>query len=190
MPGRGGGAGRRSRRGGPPRGRAGGGAREIRGGGAGGVRRAAGIPGAEGLGAPGKGDGKPQVAVEFAGFRCCDISLGGADKSLAQVSEGVIKVCHCPGEAGMHRFGCIAGKILDIPREPVSRADQRLDEVIPGLACAGKFRPRLIGDSQPLVQQMRQEHGGAVAGGITAKVRPAARCAVDLLERMDQRSMC
>ena len=102
--------------------------------------------------------------------------------------ESVIKVCHCLGEASLHRFGRIAGEVLDAPRESVSRADQRLDEVIPGLACAGKFRPRLIGDSQPPVQQMRQEHGGAVAGGITAKIRPAARCAVSLLERMYQRS--
>jgi hypothetical protein len=187
VPGRGGGAGRRSRRGGPHRGRAGGGPREIRGGGADGVRRAAGIPGAEGLGAPGKRDGKPHFAVDFPGGRWGDIPLGGADESLAQVSEGVIKVCHCPGEAGLHRFGCIAGKVLDVPREPVSGADQRLDEVIPGLACAGKLRPRLLGGSQPLVQQMRQEYHGAVPGGITARLRPAARCAVSLPERMCQR---
>jgi len=186
MPGRGG-AGRRSRRGGPHRGRAGGGAREIRGGGAGGVRRAAGIPGAEGLGASGKWDGNPHVAVDFLGVGWGDIPLCGADKSLAQVSEGVIKVCHCLGEAGIHRFGCIAGKVLDVPRESVSGADQCLDEVIPGLACAGKLRPRLIGDIQPLVQQMRQEYRGAVPGGIAARLRPAARCAVSLLERMCQR---
>ena len=86
-------------------------------------------------------------AIEFPGVRWGDIPLCGADKRLAQVPEGVIKVCHCLGEASLHRFGRIAGKVLDAPRESVSRADQRLDEVIPGLVCAGKFRPRLIGDS-------------------------------------------
>ena len=86
-------------------------------------------------------------------------------------------MCHCLGEAGLHRFGRIAGKVLDAPREPVSRADQRLDEVIPGLACAGKLRPRLIGDIKPLVQLMRQKYRDAVPGGITARLRqpPDAR---------------
>ena len=121
--------------------------REIRGSGAGGVGRAAGVLGAEGLGASGKRDGKPQVAVEFLAVRRGDIPLCGADKRLAQVSEGVIEMCHCLGEGGLHRFGRIAGQVLDVPREPVSRADQRLDEVVPGLVCAGKLRPRLIGDS-------------------------------------------
>ena len=151
------------------------------------VRRAAGVLGAEGLGASGKRDGNPQVAVDFPGVGWGDIPLGGADKSLAQVSEGVIKVCHCVGEAGMHRLGRIAGEVLDVPCESVSRADQRLDEVIPGLTCAGELRPRLIGDIQPLVQQMRQEYRGAVPGGITARLRPAAQCAVSLPEQMCQR---
>jgi hypothetical protein len=146
-----------------------------------------GVLGAEGLGASGKRDGTPQVAVEFPGVRCCDIPFCGADKRLAQVPEGVIKMCHCFGDAGLHRFGRFAGKVLDAPRESVSRADQRLDEVIPGFVCAGKFRPRLIDDIQPLVQQMREEYRGAVPGGITARLRPAARCAVSLLERMYQR---
>jgi len=104
------------------------------------------------------------------------------------VPESVIEVRDCLGEASLHRFGRIAGEVLDAPCESVSGADQRLDEVIPGFVCAGKFRPRLIDDSQPLIQEMRHEHGGAVAGGITAKLRPAARCAVDPLERMYQRS--
>ena len=103
------------------------------------------------------------------------------------MAEGVIKMCHRLGEAGLHRLGSIAGKVLDAPGEPVSGADQRLDEVVPGLVYAGKFRPRLIGDIQPLVQEMHQEYRGAVPGGITARLRPAARCAVSLLERMYQR---
>ena len=110
LPRRSGEAGRRSRRRGPQRGRAGGGAWEIRGSDADGQRRAAGILGAEGLGASRKRNGEPQPAVEFLGVRCCDVPLCGADEGLAQVPERVIKVCHCLGEGSLHRFGRIAAE--------------------------------------------------------------------------------